>query len=166
MRPTDGPVDQIQPCLTRMSKTSGIPVGDIALISPDNGAAMRYDLSKYGVLTFTGGKKRDPRTGALSGFEMSLNSIDETAAFLALKAALIVDDICDGGGTFIGLAEEIRKLNPDIKLGLYVSHGIFSKGLEVLDQHFDWVFASDYTFHNENTKVMLTKFNQAGVCIR
>lgn len=139
MKPTHDLVDQIQPCLNRMRKTSGHGFEVMALISPDEGAAKRYDLSKYGLKTFIGEKKRDPKTGALSGFHIGPDII-------GASAALIVDDICDGGGTFIGLAEEIRKINPNIKLGLYVSHGIFSKGLEVLEKQFDWIFGSDYSF--------------------
>lgn len=143
VKPTDDQVDQIQACLNRMKKTSAIPFEAMALISPDEGAAKRYDLSKYDMMTFTGGKKRDPETGKLTGFH-----IDKDIA--GAGAALIVDDICDGGGTFIGLAEEIRKFAPNILLGLYTSHGIYSKGLEPLTAQFRWVFSSDYTFRGEN----------------
>ena len=152
MKPTYDPVDQIQPCLNRMRKTSGNPLLEIALISPDEGARNRYNLEKYNTPILVGEKKRDSKTGALSGFH-----IDEKVK--DFDAALIVDDICDGGGTFIGLAEEIRKINPSIKLGLYVSHGIFSKGLEVLGKQFDWVFASDYTFfEGKEDKLPYTQF--------
>lgn len=44
---------------------------------------------------------------------------------------LIVDDICDGGATFIALAEKLRKGNPR-SISLYVTHGIFSKGIAPL----------------------------------
>lgn len=139
LKPTDEPVEQIKPCLKRVVD-SGMSLHDIALIVPDAGSLHRYDLGKYDTLILEGGKKRSPVTGALKGFTIDPRVKD-------VKAALIVDDICDGGGTFIGLAEKIRELNPDIKLGLYVSHGIFSKGLAVLDGHFNWVFQSDYSFY-------------------
>lgn len=142
MKPTHDLVDQIQPCLIRMKKSSKNPLLEIALVLPDEGAAKRYDLSKYNTPVIVGGKHRDPGTGVLTGFHID-KSIEN------YDAALIVDDICDGGGTFIGLAEEIRKINPKILLGLYVSHGIFSKGLEVLENQFDWLFASDYSFDKE-----------------
>ena len=45
--------------------------------------------------------------------------------------AYIIDDICDGGRTFIALAEEIRKRNVG-KINLIVSHGILSYGEEPL----------------------------------
>lgn len=50
---------------------------------------------------------------------------------LAGKICLIVDDICDGGRTFIALAEELKKREA-AKVILYVTHGIFSQGLGVL----------------------------------
>lgn len=43
------------------------------------------------------------------------------------KNVFIIDDICDGGRTFIALASEIRKRNAGT-INLIVSHGIFSYG--------------------------------------
>jgi ribose-phosphate pyrophosphokinase len=54
---------------------------------------------------------------------------------------LIVDDICDGGGTFIGLAAELKNKNAG-KLYLAVSHGIFSKGFDSL-KCFDKIFTTN-----------------------
>lgn len=48
------------------------------------------------------------------------------------KDVIIVDDICDGGGTFVLLAKELKKRNAG-KINLCVSHGIFSRGLEALE---------------------------------
>src|SRR6266436_4439963 len=84
-------------------------------------------------------KLRDARTGELSGFGIN-NDIEE------YEKALIVDDICDGGGTFIGLAELIHGINPGMELSLYVSHGIFSKGFVELDKQFVNIFTSDFSF--------------------
>ena len=44
---------------------------------------------------------------------------------------VIVDDICDGGRTFVELAKALKKKNAG-KIILYVTHGIFSKGVDVL----------------------------------
>jgi ribose-phosphate pyrophosphokinase len=127
--------DQFTPII----KELGAP--DLCLIAPDKGAMARYDLSAYGLPIVLGGKTRNPKTGALSGFIIE----PEIRKF---KKGLMVDDICDGGGTFIGLAETIHKLNPGIELSLYVSHGIFSKGLTELFKHFKKVYESDYSFRN------------------
>jgi len=40
---------------------------------------------------------------------------------------LVVDDICDGGRTFVELAKVLQERKPN-SLKLYVTHGIFSKG--------------------------------------
>ena len=41
---------------------------------------------------------------------------------------LVVDDIVDGGLTFIKIAEALFDINPNVSLDLYTTHGIYSKG--------------------------------------
>lgn len=96
---------------------------EVLLVSPDGGALKKI----YKVSEFLGGKEviecsknRNVVTGKLKGFKVYADDLNG-------KDCLIVDDICDGGGTFIGLAEELKKKNAG-KLYLAVSHGIFSKG--------------------------------------
>ena len=123
---------------------------NIKLISPDGGALKKiYKVSEFlgGIDVVECSKSRDVKTGKLSGFKVyedDLNGID----------CLIVDDICDGGGTFVGLAEELKKKNAG-KLYLAVSHGIFNKGFEVLDC-FDAIFTTNSVkdFEGENVTVI------------
>ncbi|MDX6191546.1 ribose-phosphate diphosphokinase [Flavobacterium sp. Fl-318] len=101
---------------------------DVKLISPDGGALKKiYKVSEFlgGVDVVECSKSRDVKTGRLSGFKVYEDDLQG-------KDCLIVDDICDGGGTFVGLAEELKNKNAG-KLYLAVSHGIFNKGFEVLD---------------------------------
>ena len=49
---------------------------------------------------------------------------------------MIVDDICDGGRTFIELAKVLRERNAG-KIELFITHGIFSKGVDVFDGYVD-----------------------------
>ena len=122
----------------------------VKLISPDGGALKKiYKVSEFlgGVDVVECSKSRDVKTGKLSGFKVyedDLNGMD----------CLIVDDICDGGGTFVGLAEELKKKNAG-KLYLAVSHGIFNKGFEVLDC-FDAIFTTNSVkdFEGENVTVI------------
>lgn len=111
----------------------------LVLIAPDKGAESRYDLQTFKRDSLVASKTRDPKTGALSGFSIP-------RSIKSYRKGLIIDDICDGGGTFIGLAEEIHRINPKMKLYLYVSHGIFSKGLTELNKHFANVYVSDFSF--------------------
>ena len=71
---------------------------------------------------------------------------------------LIVDHICDGGGTFIGLAEELKKKNAG-KLFLAVSHGIFNKGFDDL-KCFDGIFTTDSFRDFEGEEVSQIKLNK------
>lgn len=50
------------------------------------------------------------------------------------KRCLITDDICDGGATFIALADALRNAGAAY-IHLHVSHGIFSRGREHLLNH-------------------------------
>lgn len=58
------------------------------------------------------------------------------------KDVFVVDDICDGGRTFIELSKELKNRNIG-KIYLIVSHGIFSKGLDILKPHFDKIFCTN-----------------------
>ena len=110
---------------------------DVKLISPDGGALKKiYKVSEYlgGIDVVECSKSRDVKTGKLSGFKVyddNLQGMD----------CLIVDDICDGGGTFIGLAEELKNKNAG-RLYLAVSHGIFNKGFEAM-KAFERIFTTD-----------------------
>jgi len=80
-------------------------------------------------------KTRDVSTGRLSGFEVYADDLEG-------RDAIIIDDICDGGGTFRGLAQELKAKNAG-KLHLVVSHGIFSKGLKELLEVFTSIYTTD-----------------------
>lgn len=67
----------------------------------------------------------------------------------------IIDDICDGGGTFILLADELKKRNCG-KVNLIVSHGIFSKGVDALT-NIDHIYTTD-SFKDLEPNQKLTQF--------
>jgi ribose-phosphate pyrophosphokinase len=117
---------------------------DVLLIAPDGGALKKiYKVSEFlgGVDVVECSKSRDVKTGKLTGFKVYTNDLQG-------KNCLIVDDICDGGGTFIGLAEELKNKNAG-KLYLAISHGIFSKGFEDL-KCFVRIFTTDSFKNIEN----------------
>lgn len=120
---------------------------EVLLISPDGGALKKiYKVSEYlgGVEVVECSKSRDVKTGKLSGFKVYSDDLEG-------KDCLIVDDICDGGGTFIGLAQELKNKNAG-RLYLAVSHGIFNKGFESL-QVFERIFTTNSFKDIENEKV-------------
>ena len=111
-----------------------------AVISPDAGAEKRAAAvaKLYKVPVISARKHRDAATGKLTGF--SLDKIPDTLR----GNFLVVDDICDGGGTFLGLAAEFDKQRQmGDKLVLWVTHGIFSQGYSKLLCAYDHIYTTD-----------------------
>jgi ribose-phosphate pyrophosphokinase len=110
----------------------------LTVILPDKGASRyEYMLKQLGVTALYASKERDPETGKLTGFKAPVISTEHSKV-------LVVDDICDGGGTFLGLGEQIQKTNTQVEdLFLYVTHGIFSKGYGELEVFYDKIFTTD-----------------------
>ena len=93
------------------------------LCFPDAGALEKYAPLFPAHATVSASKVRDQETGAITGTRVH--------GVVTGRRVLIVDDICDGGATFIGLAAALRE-NGAAFVALFVSHGIFSKGTRVL----------------------------------
>lgn len=112
--------------------------GEVTLVAPDGGALKKiYKLSEAlgGLPVVACSKNRDVHTGHLSGFTVHADNLQN-------RDCLVVDDICDGGGTFIGLAQALRERGAG-KLYLAVSHGIFSKGIDELATLYSMIFTTD-----------------------
>lgn len=112
-----------------------IPNGAL-LIAPDAGAAKKiYKLASIlGSDVVVLEKSRDPKTGRLEAGEISVENLKKISESFEVW---MVDDICDGGGTFIAAIEKIKSsLNKegfDIPpITLYTTHGIYSKGAKPL----------------------------------
>lgn len=118
------------------------------VIAPDKGAQVRSGAvaRELGLPLYTATKTRDFESGKLTGFGME-QTLPNDGLYL------IVDDICDGGGTFIGLANHLQETTENIRLDLYVSHGVFSKNaLDNLEKAFSRVFTTDsYDPHRNPT---------------
>jgi ribose-phosphate pyrophosphokinase len=131
-----------------IQKVIGIIGSDSLLISPDGGALKKiYKVSEAlnGMDVVECSKSRDVKTGRLSGFKVYADDLQG-------RSCIIVDDICDGGGTFIGLAKELKAKNAGA-LYLAVSHGIFSKGTEWLTEVFDHIFTTDSVKELQSDKI-------------
>lgn len=89
---------------------------------PDKGALDRY--SRF-VRTpwICGNKTRNQSTGNITSHFLSGEYAD--------RSVLIVDDICDGGSTFIKIATLLKEKTAK-EINLYVSHGLFTKGIQIL----------------------------------
>lgn len=106
------------------------------LICPDAGAAKKMAKYLEWNAHFTDivycSKNRNLATGKLT---LEVLEPEQCAG----RNCVIVDDICDGGGTFLAIAEQIKPAH----LTLIVSHGIFSKGYTALEQKFNSILVSN-----------------------
>lgn len=97
------------------------------LVLPDSGALTRYNninMASYFPKLITCDKVR------VNG-KVSANIDHKYTESIVGQNLLIVDDICDGGATFLPIAQQLKQLGAK-SIVLYVTHGIFSKGLDVL----------------------------------
>ena len=109
--------------------------GYAGVICPDEGAKARTAVTAeaLGLPLFHATKHRDFTTGRLSGF--TCEELPTEGRFL------VVDDICDGGGTFMGLAAATG-LDSD-RLDLWVSHGVFSGNASRLREAYGTIYTTD-----------------------
>lgn len=99
--------------LLRKAKEAGI-----YLVYPDAGAEKRYSKQIKYDKVLTCNKHRDFNTGNIDS--IILNGAEQAQD---CKIAIIVDDLCSKGGTFIGTAIELRKNLPELEqIILCVTH--------------------------------------------
>ncbi len=124
--------------------------GATAVSFPDAGACDRYatkgEFGTRGVIV--GDKVRNQKTGYIEKYKITGNPKGEDV--------LIVDDICDGGMTFRILAKDLLEAGAN-SVHLYVTHGIFSKGVKVLkDAGISRIFTKEgEIFPSRNTNYLV-----------
>ncbi len=108
------------------------------VVSPDAGAERRsmdyWKHNPYSTLIKCS-KSRDIATGKILETNIPVGDFQG-------KATVIIDDICDGGATFLNLGREIRSRKCG-NLYLVVTHGIFSAGFHLLESVFDKIYCTD-----------------------
>lgn len=120
------------------------PEHNYMIVFPDAGAKLRYgEALENKVPMMTCHKKRDPATGKLSGFGIDnpevLNEYPECNAFF------VIDDLCDGGGTFCGIADQLKELRPDFHRTLAITHAVAVRGIyKVMDYYNDLFITNSY----------------------
>lgn len=111
---------------------------EYTFVAPDMGARKKVEefarkVGAKGVICFD--KTRELATGKITG----MRCIDDLYSGYNTKY-MVLDDICDGGRTFIELAKLLPK--PCSK-ELLVTHGIFSKGVDIVTDLYDHVYTTD-----------------------
>lgn len=112
------------------------------IVAPDAGAVKKsYHFAKAvgAARVIAAEKHRELSTGKILGVEIH-------GAFSSDEEYMVLDDICDGGRTFIELTSQF----PDFvhRVDLAVTHGIFSKGVDVVAEKFDNVYTTT-SFHGK-----------------
>ena len=103
---------------------------------PDLGAQVRYTkllTSKYSIVY---GEKVRGITGEITGLKLS-----ETDDIFD-KNVVVMDDLCDGGKTFIEVAKNLDKYHPKSKT-LIITHAIQKVGLLNVSQFYDKVYITN-----------------------
>ena len=122
---------------------------DAVLICPDAGAAKKvgkyFDWNSNIKSIVYCNKTRDLATSKLT---LEILEPDECAN----KNCVIIDDICDGGGTFLAIAEKIKPAH----LTLIVTHGIFSNGFLELEKYFQEIMVSDSLYRKYDSRIIKT----------
>lgn len=142
-------IGEFRPILTSFSLYrlySYNSIYDDIILFPDSGAFYRY---KDVVMSFdkslfhkvlTCEKVRDNETNTLN-----VNIIPNSETIFTNNSRfVIIDDLCDGGRTFIELANKLREdYGGEIKLQLIVTHAVNKEGLKRVSECYDEVITTD-----------------------
>ncbi len=151
--------DVLEACLNNFQKVSNVTFAkeviknleNITLVSPDAGALKKiYDVALAVECNdvIVANKLRDLKTGKIIRTDVpGLNSDISFTGEVRSKNFVIIDDIVDGGRTFIEIAKAIRNTRSkeifNDNIYLVVTHGIFSAGFEELEKWFTGIYTTN-----------------------
>lgn len=130
----------VNPLRYELSKKEG--GFDPVLVGPDAGSLKKIGkvasvIPHSGLVTL--GKERDVVTRELGPMKV----LDSTLYRLEGRRAIIFDDICDGGRTFMQAAGLLKELGAEV-VDLYITHGIFSYGVgQILEAGINHIYTTD-----------------------
>ena len=112
---------------------------DNAICFPDHGALDRYSfMVSPQVQTLCMNKVRDLENKGIIK-SMELESFIEGD----ISVITIIDDLCDGGGTFCWASSILREKFPNAKIQIFVKHLVNPVGLKKLAETFDAVYITN-----------------------
>lgn len=120
------------------------------IVAPDAGASKKCEefakrVGAAGVITCA--KTRELSTGKITGFKV-LDEVPEDADLLVL------DDLCDGGRTFIEVANVLLTHVP-YRLDLAITHGLFTKGPNVVTDIYEKVFTTNSFISDKSGTIVI-----------
>jgi len=170
--------DVLEACLNNFKKFSNLdlvkwiisnnpqntkPLSDFILISPDAGANKKiFKVAEQ--IGYTGDIITCSKSRDIDG-KLTKTEVPIKAPHFG-KDMIIIDDICDGGATFLNIAKEFHKKYEEAydwkgikpKIYLIVTHGIFSKGFKELNQYFDGIYCTN-SYSDLNSPEMSLKYD-------
>lgn len=132
---------------------AGLPKFDF-LIAPDAGAEkkiFKHEQVVDGTTQVLCASKVRAEGGKISG--VRLNNLPPYGLFG--NTACVVDDLCDGGATFIELGKHVREHYSLSNLSLYVTHGMFTKGVDELLKIYDTIYVHNLVNQSVADKVTI-----------
>ena len=111
---------------------------DYVLCAPDLGATKKiFDtVMDLGLDTYLQAVKiRDVKTGNIIKCDLLCDNLNG-------KDVVLLDDLSDAGGSFIHLARKLKEKGAG-KVILYTTHGIYSKGLKLLEKDIDFILCGN-----------------------
>ncbi len=138
-------------CITNMGLVKKYNKPNGVLIIPDKGAqkkASHFPFWNHKLVDVITCEKTRDKEGKVS---LTVNNPEVCQD----RNCIIIDDICDGGATFLAIADQIQPKH----LTLMVSHGIFSKGTAVLKKKFHDIITTDSFFDWNTNDITLHKLN-------
>ena len=133
----------------------------IVFISPDSGAYKKvFDVAaivskqyNMDIEIVTAQKHRDLKTGQINSTTIDLSHLATSHSNKKENQKFhlfVIDDLCDGGKTFIELSKAIdvslNSVKGEYTKNLFITHGLFTKGKKIVEQHFDNVYAYNDLF--------------------
>lgn len=114
------------------------------LICPDKGASSKvhqlFEWNRNLVDVVYCEKDRDLATGRITLKVLEPEKCKD-------RNCVVIDDLCDGGGTFLGIASQIQPRN----LSLIVTHGLFTKGFSEIEKYYNQIITSNtYKSHYDS----------------
>ena len=107
-------------------------------------------MSGMGHMTSFCGSETIPAIAALEEYY----NADAEKELIAATIPATEHSVMCAGGTFVGIANKIREVNPDRKLAIYVTHMVNPKGITTLSENYDEVyFTNSYADWDEYMKL-------------
>lgn len=146
-------------------RTFGSIKNEFIVVAPDKGLKSKLGND----IDITCDKVRNPETGRIQGVEvtdwgrMANADLVNTSG----KSLLIVDDICERGGTFFGVAKALRDAGVTVPINLCVTHGIMPEGTDFgkMAETFDNVFVNTMSLKRyQNAEMNIRAYGGSFYC--